>query len=161
MLACRTVSAHPFAAVPMTDLSSHVDRLLNEAFRGVGGVAAFGGEVPVPFGTAKPFPALNMWHDAGAFHVEAELPGFSMNDVEISLKGRELTLNATRRTETGADNAEFLRRERATGTFSRTVRLPVAVDADKVTARLSSGVLSITLPKAAEVLPRKIAVTHA
>lgn len=160
MLACRTVStpAHPFAAVPMTDLSSHVDRLLNDAFRGVRGL---GGEIPVPFATAKPFPALNMWHDAGAFHLEAELPGFSMNDVEISLKGRDLTLNASRQTEANADNAAFLRRERATGTFSRTVRLPVAIDADKVTARLTSGVLSITLPKAAEVLPRKISVTHA
>ncbi len=155
MLACRTVSAHPFASVPMTDLSSHVDRLLNEAFRG------FGGEVPVPFATAKPFPALNMWHDEGAFFVEAELPGFSMNDVEISLKGRELTLNATRKTEASIENSEFLRRERATGTFSRTVRLPVAVDAEKVSARLNSGVLTITLPKAAEVLPRKIAVTQA
>jgi HSP20 family protein len=141
----------------MTDLSSHVDRLLNEAFRGVRG---FGGEVPVPFATAKPFPAMNMWHDEGAFFVEAELPGFSMNDVEISLKGRELTLNATRKTETDSENAEFLRRERATGTFSRTVRLPVAVDAEKVSARLNSGVLTITLPKAAEVLPRKIAVTQ-
>jgi HSP20 family protein len=156
MLACRTVSNPVFANVPMTDLSSHVDRLLNEAFRGFAG-----GEVPVPYGTAKPFPALNMWHDESAFHIEAELPGFSMNDVEINLKGRELTLNATRNTDSTTQNAEFLRRERASGTFSRTVRLPVSVDADKVSAKLTSGVLTITLPKAAEVLPRKINVTVA
>lgn len=156
MLACRTVSNPIFANVPMTDLSSHVDRLLNEAFRGF---QSAGGEVPVPYGTAKPFPALNMWHDETAFHIEAELPGFSMNDVEINLKGRELTLNATRNTDSTVQNAEFLRRERASGTFSRTVRLPVGVDADKVSAKLTSGVLTITLPKAAEVLPRKINVT--
>ena len=155
MLACRTVSNPIFAHVPMTDLSSHVDRMLNEAFRGLGG------EVPVPFAPAKPFPALNMWHDEAAFHIEAELPGFSMNDVEINLMGRELTLNATRRTDDAAQTTAFLRQERPTGTFSRTVRTPVAVDAEKVTAKLTSGVLTITLPKTAEVLPRKISVTQA
>lgn len=143
-------------SVPMTDLSSQVDRLLNEVFAGFTPEA-----VPV-FAAAKPFPALNIWHDDGAFYLEAELPGFSMNDIEINLTGKELTLTATRRTSERSENVgEFVRRERAEGTFSRTVRLPAPIDAERVGAKLVNGVLTVTLPKAAEALPRRITVRSA
>lgn len=151
MLSCCTTSSR----VPMTDLSNHVDRLLNEAFAG------FATERHSAFSPTKPFPALNLWHDAAAFHVEAELPGFSMDDIEINLTGRELTLSATRRTDETDKNGAFVRRERVSGSFARSILLPVAVDAEKVSAKLTNGVLTIVLPKAAEALPRRIAVTHA
>lgn len=144
------------AAVPMTDLSAHVDRLLNEVFAG------FTPETSTVFSPAKPFPALNLWHDEAAIYIEAELPGFTMDDIDISLIEKEITLTATRRIEIEETpkmkGFEFIRRERAEGTFSRSVRLPVPVDPEKVTAKLVHGVLTVILPKAPEALPRRIAV---
>ncbi|MBN8644093.1 MAG: Hsp20/alpha crystallin family protein [Planctomycetes bacterium] len=142
------------AALPMTDLSHEVDRVFNEVFRGM--------EREFPMvAESKPFPALNVWHDEKAFYVEAELPGFTMENIEISLVGPELTLTAARRIDSGEEGATFLRRERVSGSFSRTIRLPVIVDPEKVTAKLTNGVLTVSLPKAPEALPRKIAVTTA
>lgn len=142
------------SALPMTDLSHEVDRVFNEVFRGM--------EREFPMvAESKPFPALNVWHDEKAFYVEAELPGFTMENIEISLVGPELTLTAARRIDSGEEGATFLRRERVSGSFSRTIRLPVIVDPEKVTAKLTNGVLTVSLPKAPEALPRKIAVTTA
>lgn len=142
------------AALPMTDLSNEVDRVFNEVFRGMDR------EFPM-IAESKPFPALNVWHDEKAFHIEAELPGFTMENIDISLVGPELTLTASRRVDSSDEGAAFLRRERVSGSFSRTIRLPVTVDAEKVSARLTNGVLAVSLPKAAEALPRRIAVTTA
>ena len=57
-----------------------------------------------------------------------------------------------------APQAEFMRQERWHGAFERTVTLPTSIDAEKVSATLTNGVLSLTLPKAASALPRKIEV---
>jgi len=114
--------------------------------------------VPVPFGP-RAFPALNIWQDEQNVLVEAELPGFTMEQVEISLTGRDLTIQAQRSTDTTeGDEKTWLRRERSTGQFSRTVRLPVSVNSEEVCAKLADGVLTITLPKAAEAKARKITV---
>lgn len=138
--------------LPSASYDSPIDRLFNEMLSGLGG------ELAVPFQGVKAFPALNIWHDEHNVFVEAELPGFSMEQVDISLAGRELTLQARRETDSTVKGAEFIRRERASGTFGRTIRLPVNVDAQQVTAKLSDGVLMVTLPKAPEARSRKIAV---
>ncbi len=145
------VSAATLPAFPaFGDFDRMIDNLFNSAFEG--------GEVPVPFGP-RAFPALNIWQDEQNVLVEAELPGFTMEQVEISLTGRDLTIQAQRSTDTTeGDEKTWLRRERSTGQFSRTVRLPVSVNSEEVCAKLADGVLTITLPKAAEAKARKITV---
>ncbi len=109
-----------------------------------------------PLSSAR-FPALNIWEDGEAVYAEAELPGVNPQDLEVYAVGNELTIKG-RRPAAAEDNACYHRRERGTGEFTRVVTLPVEVNAEKVEASLKSGVLTVTMPKADEVKPRKIAV---
>lgn len=103
-------------------------------------------------------PALNAWEDQDTLHVEAELPGFSMNDLEILVTGgNQLTIKGERKPVT-PDKGVWHRQERGYGSFVRTLTLPYSVDPDKVEARLEHGILSIHLPKHESAKPRKIAV---
>lgn len=104
-----------------------------------------------------PFPAVNVWENDQTVFAEAELPGLKMEELEVLVLGDELTIKGERKADDG-DEVKFHRRERGVGTFSRVVQLPVEVDPEKVEATLRDGVLSITMPKRQEVLPRKIEV---
>jgi HSP20 family protein len=104
------------------------------------------------------FPALNVWEDASHLYAEAEVPGLDMKDLEMYVEGDELTVKGRRPTFNEKDWT-YHRRERGTGEFCRTVRLPVQVEADKVEATLSDGVLKIVLPKAEAAKARRIKVT--
>lgn len=136
---------------PTMRLKDEMDRLLNNFVEGtlVNG--------PVPFLRRPSFPAINVWEDERHLFAEAELPGLKMEELEVLISGQELTIKG-RRSDQPREGATFHRRERGIGEFSRSVTLPIAVDADNVQAALRDGVLVVTLPKAQEVLPRKIKV---
>lgn len=136
---------------PTMRLKDEMDRLLNNFVEGtlVNG--------PVPFLRRPSFPAINVWEDERHLFAEAELPGLKMEELEVLISGQELTIKG-RRSDHPREGATFHRRERGIGEFSRSVTLPIAVDADNVQAALRGGVLVVTLPKAQEVLPRKIKV---
>jgi len=104
---------------------------------------------------AAGYPAINLWDDGENAYVEAELPGLSMDDIEVLVTGNELTINGERRIA-DQPNASYHRRERATGRFSRTFTLPWEIDPDHVEARLVDGVLTVKLPKAQSCRPRKV-----
>ena len=112
-----------------------------------------------PFGVwgHRTFPALNVWEEGDKLLAEAEVPGLKMDDLEVTVQGDELTIKGERQADEEED-VTYHRRERGLGRFSRVIRLPVEVNADKVQATLRDGVLTITLPKAEAVLPRKIEV---
>jgi HSP20 family protein len=108
----------------------------------------------------RALPALNLWDDDARVFVEAEVPGYKMDDLEISVIGNELTITGRRELET-AEGTTFHRRERRTGEFTRSLTLPVEIDAEKVQATLKDGILTVELPKAQAALPRKIEVKSA
>jgi HSP20 family protein len=136
-----------------------LDRALDEAYGELAGVLGEGWALRKS-GREGRVPALNIWESEGQVHAEAEVPGLRMEDLEILVKGSELTIKGERKASESA-GVGYHRRERGTGPFSGTVRLPVEVDVEKVEAQLENGVLTITLPKAASALPRKIAVRGA
>lgn len=103
------------------------------------------------------YPPLNLWTDGENFHAEAELPGFKLEDIDLSVAGAELRISGKRGAPSG-ETWTVHRRERPTGEFSRTVRFPAELDADRVQAALQDGVLHVTLPKAPAAKPRKINV---
>jgi HSP20 family protein len=103
------------------------------------------------------YPAVNAWEDDSAYHVEAELAGFAEKDIEVTVLGNELRLSGKRESKTD-ENAKVFHRERYIGEFSRVLRFPVDLDDSKVKAEFKNGVLTVTLPKAAAALPRKIEV---
>lgn len=110
--------------------------------------------------STRRYPALNAWEDEQALHVEAELPGFRIEDLDISMKGTELTISGSR-ADRAPEGATLHRRERPSGSFSRTVRIGTQVDTGAISATLKHGVLSVTLPKAQAAKPRRIEVKTA
>jgi HSP20 family protein len=103
-------------------------------------------------------PAVNLSQDDANLYAELELPGVAPENVEILAQGDTLTVKGSRQISHGERTKQVIRSERVSGSFERAMTLPVEVDADKVSATLKDGVLTITLPKAQAVLPRKIAV---
>ena len=107
--------------------------------------------------TPGAFPALNVWEDEQNVYTEAELPGFRMENLEVYVIGNELSIKGER-PEEHQEKGTYHRRERGTGTFNRTLRLPVEIDANRVEATLKDGILCLTMPKTAEARPRKVQV---
>jgi HSP20 family protein len=104
------------------------------------------------------YPLLNCWEDDHNYYIEAELPGLALEDLDISMADRNtITIKGSRK-EPAIEGAQWHRRERAFGEFERSLELPGAVDADQVEASFKHGVLTIKLPKAPELRPRKIEV---
>lgn len=105
----------------------------------------------------KGYPALNVWQDEHAFFVQAELPGLRLEDLDLTVLSDQLKIRG-QRPELSDDGTSYRHRERHTGTFERSVRIPSPINSDGVAAVLENGVLTITLPKAEEAKPRKIEV---
>ncbi|HWG46504.1 MAG TPA: Hsp20/alpha crystallin family protein [Gemmataceae bacterium] len=104
------------------------------------------------------YPLVNVREESDAFHVEADVPGLTQEQIEVSIRhGTELTLQGERKAHAG-DNGTWHHQERGVGRFQRVLTLPAAVDADKIEARLEHGVLRLTLPKMEAVKPRRIPV---
>ncbi|WP_411965313.1 archaeal heat shock protein Hsp14 [Haloferax sp. YSMS24] len=82
-----------------------------------------------------------------SIEVVADLPGFEKDDLEVSVRGRQLSISADRSESTDVDEENYIRRERTQRSVSRTVTLPAEVKRDEVTAQYRNGVLTITLPK--------------
>ena len=106
-------------------------------------------------------PAVNVRADHDKVTVTAELPGVSLEDVDVSVVGRRLTIRGERRTSEPAAGGRYHRRERESGRFGRAVNLPYPVEVGAVTAGLKDGVLTVTLPWAQADRPRKITVQAA
>ncbi|MDR1394703.1 MAG: Hsp20/alpha crystallin family protein [Deltaproteobacteria bacterium] len=105
------------------------------------------------------FPLVNILEDEENLYLTAELPGLSAGQLDISIKGDTLTLKGAKTAEASdEENLNYHRRERETGSFSRSLTLPVKVRAEGVAAVFKNGVLTVTLPKAAEARAHQISV---
>jgi HSP20 family protein len=112
-----------------------------------------------PFGSATVFPALNVFEDREHVIIKAELPGVEAEYLTISLEGETLTVKGKREAKHNGEKLSYHRREIEAGNFSRAINLPIKVNPETVTARLTNGILTITMEKAAEVKPRQVTVT--
>ena len=104
-------------------------------------------------------PALDVVEGSDHFTIVCELPGIEQKDMEISITGNVLTIKGERKADAGDKDEKVYRKESWTGTFQRTISLPMTVDADKkVEAVLENGVLTLSLPKKEEAKPKQISV---
>jgi HSP20 family protein len=104
---------------------------------------------------------VNSWENEDSIFVELEVPGLSNDQIDVSVVNNELTVKINRpelQPEKEGEQIAYHRHERPIGTASRTLRLPVEVDAGKVSAELENGVLRIQLPKAEKAKSRKITI---
>ncbi len=104
---------------------------------------AVGHEIPARF---RSDPAVNLFEDAERFCAEFEVPGLTMDRLDVEVLGDQLTVKG-RRAVVEPEHLMFHRRERATTDFSRTLRLPASVVIDGAEAVLKDGVLTVTMPK--------------
>lgn len=121
----------------------------------------FGGivnEAPLRLGLAVSYPAVNVREDEDFVHVESELPGIKLDDLEISIAGPDLLLLKGTHKPTEPAQAAWYHHERPRGSFERAIKLPTSVDSQKIEARLEEGVLSIQMGKSADAKPIKIVV---
>lgn len=94
----------------------------------------------------------------GGYQLFAALPGIDVNKLEIDILGRRLTLSAENSNPDAEAGVVWHRRERQGKAFKRSLTLPDEIDAEKVEAEYSKGILTILLPKAASALPKKISI---
>ncbi|HVE15667.1 MAG TPA: Hsp20/alpha crystallin family protein [Chthoniobacterales bacterium] len=150
MLVRRVSPSRPTFDSPFADFDSVrremlrlLDAVAGETFGGAG---------------AGVFPAVNITQDDDNFYVRAEVPGIRPTEISISAVRNRVALAGERKIQSEHEPASYHRRERAEGSFNRTVTLPTEVDTERVDAKYSDGILTLTLPKAEEAKPRQIAV---
>ncbi|MCR4426328.1 MAG: Hsp20/alpha crystallin family protein [Firmicutes bacterium] len=92
------------------------------------------------------------------FVVRAELPGMRLEDIDITMVEDQLTIRGKRTEEKEEKGRNYLRVERRTGSFYRTLNLTAPIAGDRVRATYKAGVLEIHLPKAEDIKPKQIKV---
>jgi HSP20 family protein len=103
-------------------------------------------------------PAIDVFEEEDKFTVKAELPGVKEDDVNVSVAGGTLTIEGEKKAESEVKRKGYYYSEASYGSFSRSITIPSSVDVSGIEANYDKGVLEITLPKAPEVKPKKIAV---
>ena len=140
---------------PMDLIGREFDGVLNRFFAN-GDVAGNGGSRAnwmAPYG-------VDIREDQDHLYVEADLPGFKKDEVDITLENQTLTISAEHREdEKSQQKGDWLLNERRYARFLRSFTLPPTVDEQTVNAKLNDGVLTITLNKREETKPRKISVS--
>lgn len=144
-----------FATVPMLSLRQEVDRLFDETFApGLGAALGRDGVRPAWI------PAADVRETENEYVIELDLPGVSPSEVEVSIERGVLSVTGGRADARREGERSHLR-ERATGRFVRSFRLPKGFDEQAIVAESENGVLRVRLPKAALPQPRRITVTAA
>jgi HSP20 family protein len=104
------------------------------------------------------FPLVNVTEDSHSYYCRAELPGMRADDLDIAVTGNSLSIAGERKITAQDKNANYHRREREAGKFSRMISLSDQVDTAKAEARCVDGVLTVVLPKAESAKPRQITI---
>lgn len=102
-------------------------------------------------------PAASVIEDGEGYILEVEMPGVNKEGLEISFENNELTISGRRSLSTV--DGTLIHRESRREDYRRIFELDPSIDADKISAKIDQGVVTLTLPKAEQVKPRKIAVS--
>jgi HSP20 family protein len=130
-------------------LRDAMNALFQDSFVRPSGAPAQGGGVTLP---------LDVSENENEFVVKASLAGVKPEDVQITVHGETLTIQAESKFEEEKKNERWHIRERRAGSFQRSIFLPVPVESDKAQASFEHGVLTLTLPKSEQAKPRQIRI---
>lgn len=104
-------------------------------------------------------PAMDVRQDKDHVIAEFQLPGIDSDKVNITIENDVLTVSGSAEEKHEVKREDYYRKEISRGEFSRAVILPMKVQGDKAEASYDKGILTVTIPKAEEVKPKKIAVS--
>ncbi len=136
----------------MNQLRTYIDRVFDESHSGR---SAAGRAFPLYAGT---WPRTNLIDSGSKLIVTAEVPGLTDKDINLTLNQDVLTIGGERKVEAPQGYA-IHRQERAAVHFTRSFALPCRVNPDQTTASVKNGILTVTLEKAPDAMPRQITVT--
>jgi HSP20 family protein len=103
-------------------------------------------------------PEVNIFETKDGYVLEAEMPGVSKENLELTLENNLLSIVGRRNQDTAG--ADFVYRESRPAHFRRVFELDPVIDVTRITARVNQGILTLDLPKTEQVKPRKIAVNN-
>ncbi|MEM6283560.1 MAG: Hsp20/alpha crystallin family protein [Chloroflexota bacterium] len=133
----------------MAAMQSAMDRLFEDTWRGFGVNAE-----------SDNMLAVDVHENDEAYALLANVPGASPENIEITLHDSVLTINAELPQVEVEEGTRVHVAERVSGSYSRSLRLPKAVDASAVEAAYENGVLTLTLPKTPDAQPRQIPIRN-
>lgn len=107
---------------------------------------------------AEPTIPLDIQEMDDAFMVTAELPGVKKEDIDISISGNQVTINAESKQEKMATDAREWCNERCYGKLSRSIQLPLEIEEENADASYADGLLHLTLPKKASSMAKKLEI---
>lgn len=110
-------------------------------------------------GSYDSFPSVNIHADEETAVLTAELPGFELGDLKITVKANYVTLEGERKQPEYEEQVTVHRSERGYGRFIRSVTLPYEIENDKVKATYKNGILRVELPRAEASKPRQIQIS--
>lgn len=104
------------------------------------------------------FPPINVFQKGDSLVAVVELPGVNKSGLEIQAKDNAIRISG-KKVIAYQDGASLHRRERLSGTFDRTLTVPMQIDANSVKAEYRDGVLALFIPRAESDKPRSIAIS--
>jgi HSP20 family protein len=137
------------------NIHSELDRVFNEMMEGWGMMPRT--RSTDGNGNAQFLP-VDVFRKDGQLHVEASVPGYKPEEVEVTVDGGILTIRAEKRSQTGEEKEGWVRRERYVGAYLRQIPLGDEVQGENATATFENGVLRVSLPLATKPEPKKIPV---
>ena len=144
-----------FEAGPLTTLRDDMEEMLENWF----------GHSDATSLSSVTQPRLDVSETDAEVEVQTDVPGFKPDDIDIEVRDDMLTIRGehsdekkTKEKAKKSNGRTYHRIERSSGSFSRSVWLPCAVNADDVEAVLTDGVLTVTLPKASEAKTRRVKI---
>ena len=132
---------------PFSALRREMNRIFDDFYRGFDLVPFAGAEERLGFFT----PAVDVVEGKKDITVKVELPGLDEKDVEVLLSDDVLTIRGEKKQEKEESTGDYYRMERTYGRFERAIPLPENVDPAGIEAKFKKGVLSIQMPKRAEI----------
>lgn len=102
--------------------------------------------------------AIDVYQDGDDVVVKSTIAGVKPEDLDISVSNKEVSISGERKSEQEVNDDDYLYQECYWGSFSRTFSLPVEVDADRATADIKDGILTLTLPKLSRSRSKKVKV---
>jgi HSP20 family protein len=103
-------------------------------------------------------PAVDIYETENELVIKVDLPDVNEKDLDIRVENNMLTIQGERKFEEKTSRDNYLRVERAYGSFSRSFSLPNTVDTDAIHAEYKNGVLTVQMPKRAEAKPKQVKV---
>lgn len=143
----------PEFVAPLTFVRNEMDRLFDRMWREPWKLPAFADQQT--FGWS---PFVDVADSEHEITVRAELPGVDPANINVSIDDNFLTISGEKSLSKEESDKEYFFSERIFGSFARRIELPVKVDAEKLTANYSDGVLSIRAPKVESAKPKKVDV---